>query len=161
MKEQEFKALTLEIQDGYYALYNMGTITESFEDYLREKVKEVPYIRSRILSMKGDNYDVNITDEEFIEMMIHQMKPATALRVKDFANFILWCEGNNLYYGHMEVLIQRAKNLAENSIDGKVYKICTVEFDGDIDDEDSKLIEGKEVLSFTKSGDAIVICSGL
>lgn len=69
------------------------------------------------------------------------------MEVKNFANFALWRGTENIGYGHIEDLIPQAKKYAEK-VPGKSVDICFVEFDGDVEDENSKIIKGQVVLSY-------------
>jgi hypothetical protein len=74
-------------------------------------------------------------------------KAKASVEVKNFAHFILWCGDHNLSYGAMEDLIELAKEYALDD-ENNMYDITTVAFDGDVNDDNSKLIRGQKVLTF-------------
>lgn len=69
------------------------------------------------------------------------------MEVKNFANFGMWVADENIAYGRMEELISEAQQYAENH-PGKSVDICFVEFDGDIDNENSQSVKGQVILSY-------------
>ncbi|HRF69511.1 MAG TPA: hypothetical protein PK430_09845 [Muribaculum sp.] len=69
------------------------------------------------------------------------------MEVKNFANFCLWSGGEHVTHGHMEELIPQALEYAKKT-PGKSVDICFMEFDGDLDDDNTNLIKGQVVLSY-------------
>lgn len=66
---------------------------------------------------------------------------------KNFANFALWRGTEDLGYGSMEEMLSEAKAAAVK-VPGKSVDICFVEFDGDVDDENTKPIKGQVIISY-------------
>lgn len=82
------------------------------------------------------------------------------MKVKNFANFTLYCGDKQLEYGDMEFLMRRAALYATLNA-GRSYDICFVAFDGDIDDESTKTIKGDVILSYCQAVEgSVMITSG-
>ena len=69
------------------------------------------------------------------------------MEVKNFANFALFRGEQNIDYGDMATLMEKAMQYAMRT-PGKSFEICFVAFDGDLDDENTKLIKGETILSY-------------
>lgn len=69
------------------------------------------------------------------------------IEVKNFANFALFRGDQNIDYGDMASLMEKAIQYAMRT-PGKSFEICFVAFDGDLDDNNSKPIKGETILSY-------------
>ena len=67
--------------------------------------------------------------------------------VNNFANFAIWRGTEDLGYGSIEEMLKEAK-LAAEKVPGKSVDVCFVEFDGDVDDENTKPIKGQVIISY-------------
>lgn len=81
------------------------------------------------------------------------------MKIKNFANFALYENDLMVGYGHMEDVIQEAAEKAHKFSNQK-FDICFVEFDGDIDDDNTKPIKGQIILSYIQFDGTILITSG-
>ena len=69
------------------------------------------------------------------------------MEVKNFANFAVWRGTENIGYGSMEEMLREAE-LAAMKVPGKSVDVCFVEFDGDVDDENTKPVKGQVIISY-------------
>lgn len=69
------------------------------------------------------------------------------MEVKNFANYALWRGDDNLGYGSMEEMLKEAQQAAMK-VPGKSVDVCFVEFDGDVDDENTKVVKGQVIISY-------------
>lgn len=69
------------------------------------------------------------------------------IEVRNFANFALFRGDQSVDYGDMASLMEKAMQYAMRT-PGKSFEICFVAFDGDLDDDNSKLIKGETILSY-------------
>lgn len=82
------------------------------------------------------------------------------MEVKNFANFALYCGDEQFGYGDMSSLMEEAMDYASRT-PGKSFDICFVDFDGDIDDDNTRPIKGEVILKYHQTFEGqIIILSG-
>lgn len=81
------------------------------------------------------------------------------MKVKNFANYALYENDIMVGYGHMEDVIKEAEEKSRKYPSTR-FDICFVEFDGDIDDENTKPVKGQVILSYIQFEGTILITSG-
>lgn len=82
------------------------------------------------------------------------------MEVKNFALFTLWLGNECIGTGRMEELMPLAQQHAEKN-QGKSVEICFMEFDGDLDDDNSKLQKGQVILQYHLLFEGkMIVCSG-
>lgn len=69
------------------------------------------------------------------------------MEVKNFSQFGLYQKDNLLDCGHMDEMMSKAQAYAEKE-PGCSFDICFIVPDGDIDDENTKMVRGTMILSY-------------